>query len=245
MTGMGKIYVVGIGPGCSEMMTEQAKNALRRCDVIVGYRTYVDLIRSEYPGKTFCSGSMRQEADRCRQCIVLAREGRTVGLVCSGDAGIYGMASPLLEMMEGEGNTEVEIIPGITAASSGAALLGAPIGHDCCLISLSDLLTDWEQIRKRLICAAEGDFCIVLYNPSSRARRDHLRKACEILLSRLSPDTPCGIVRNIGREGTQKRICSLKELESTDVDMSTTVYIGSSRTRIADGRLVTPRGYRL
>ena len=242
---MGKIYVVGIGPGCSRMMTEQAKEALRRCDVIVGYRTYVDLVREEFSGKVFYESAMRQETERCLKCIEFALEGKTVALICSGDAGIYGMASPLLEMADREGFADVEIIPGITAASSGAALLGAPIGHDVCLISLSDLLTDWAVIEKRLICAAEGDFCIVLYNPASKNRKDHLSKACRILLTRLPPDTPCGYVRKIGREGTQKGTCTLEELKTVEADMFTTVFIGSSRTRIVGGRMITPRGFRI
>ena len=242
---MGKIYVVGIGPGCSRMMTEQAKEALRRCDVIVGYRTYVDLVREEFSGKVFYESAMRQETERCLKCIEFALEGKTVALICSGDAGIYGMASPLLEMADREGFADVEIIPGITAASSGAALLGAPIGHDVCLISLSDLLTDWALIEKRLICAAEGDFCIVLYNPASKNRKDHLSKACRILLTRLPPDTPCGYVRKIGREGTQKGTCTLEELKTVEADMFTTVFIGSSRTRIVGGRMITPRGFRI
>lgn len=242
---MGKIYVVGIGPGCSRMMTEQAKEALRGCDVIVGYRTYVDLVREEFSGKIFYESAMRQETERCLKCIEFALEGKTVALICSGDAGIYGMASPLLEMADREGFADVEIIPGITAASSGAALLGAPIGHDVCLISLSDLLTDWAVIEKRLICAAEGDFCIVLYNPASKNRKDHLSKACRILLTRLPPDTPCGYVRKIGREGTQKGTCTLEELKTVEADMFTTVFIGSSRTKIAGDWLITPRGFRL
>ncbi len=242
---MGKIYVVGIGPGCSRMMTEQAKEALRGCDVIVGYRTYVDLVREEFSGKIFYESAMRQETERCLKCIEFALEGKTVALICSGDAGIYGMASPLLEMADREGFADVEIIPGITAASSGAALLGAPIGHDVCLISLSDLLTDWAVIEKRLICAAEGDFCIVLYNPASKNRKDHLSKACRILLTRLPPDTPCGYVRKIGREGTQKGTCTLEELKTVEADMFTTVFIGSSRTKIAGDWMITPRGFRL
>lgn len=242
---MGKIYVVGIGPGCSRMMTEQAKEALHACDVIVGYRTYVDLVREEFSGKVFYESAMRQETERCLKCIEFALEGKTVALICSGDAGIYGMASPLLEMADREGFADVEIIPGITAASSGAALLGAPIGHDVCLISLSDLLTDWAVIEKRLLCAAEGDFCIVLYNPASKNRKDHLSKACKILLTRLPPDTPCGYVRKIGREGTQKGTCTLEELKTVEADMFTTVFIGSSRTRIVGGRMITPRGFRI
>lgn len=242
---MGKIYAVGIGPGCSAMMTKEAEQVLRESDVIAGYRAYVDLVKKEYADKEFFVNEMRGEAERCRKCVELAQSGKTVALICSGDAGIYGMASLLLETAEQEGFEDVEVIPGVTAASSGAALLGAPIGHDTCLISLSDLLTPWELIEKRLQSAAEGDFCIVLYNPGSKKRRDCLQRAAEILLRSLSPETPCGLVRNIGREGTSKKLCALRELSGQEADMFTTVFIGNSATRIVNGRMVTPRGYRL
>ena len=242
---MGKIYVVGIGPGDSSMMTAQAREALERSDIIAGYKTYVDLIREDYAGKEFFENGMRGEAERCRKCVELAKAGKTVALICSGDPGVYGMASPLLFIAREEGFDDIEIIPGITAALSGAAVLGAPLGHDFCVISLSDLLTPWEQIGKRLQCAAEGDFCIAIYNPSSHKRTDHLRRACGILLRKLSPDTACGYVRNIGREGTGWKVCTLRELADEKTDMFVTVFIGNSKTRIEGGKMITPRGYSL
>lgn len=242
---MGKIYVVGIGPGDSQMMTGQAEEALEKSDIIAGYKTYTDLIRQKYAGKEFYENGMRGERERCERCIAYAKAGRTVALICSGDPGVYGMASPLLEIASREGFDEIEIIPGVTAALSGAAALGAPLGHDFCVISLSDLLTPWEQIEKRLLCAAEGDFCMAIYNPASHKREDHLRRACEILLTRLSPDTACGYVRNIGREGMLRKVCTLKELSQEKTDMFVTVFIGNTRTRISGGKLITPRGYSL
>ncbi len=241
---MGRIYVVGIGPGDKQMMTEQAQKVLEQCDIIVGYKTYIDIAKNFYPDKEYFENGMRQETERCEKCVEFAKDGRTVALICSGDAGIYGMASPLLEVAEEEGFDDIEIVPGITAALSGAAVLGAPVGHDLCIISLSDLLTPWERIEKRLKAAADGDFCIALYNPSSHKRADYLKKACEILMERISPDTACGYVKNIGREGTESKVCSLAELADEQVDMFTTVFIGNSMTRIMGGRLITPRGYK-
>ena len=241
---MSRIYVVGIGPGDKEMMTEQAQKVLMLCDIIVGYKTYTDIVKNYYPDKEYYENGMRQETERCKKCVELAKEGRTVALICSGDAGIYGMASPLLEAAAEEGFDDIEIVPGITAALSGAAVLGAPVGHDLCIISLSDLLTPWERIEKRLRAAAEGDFCIAIYNPSSHKRADYLKKACEILMEKISPDTACGYVRNIGREGTVSKVCTLAELSDEQVDMFTTVFIGNSMTRTVNGRLITPRGYK-
>ncbi len=241
---MGKIYVVGIGPGDEKGMTIRAREVLSACDVIAGYSTYLALVRDRYPGKTFFENGMRGELLRCRACVEMAKEGKTVALICSGDAGVYGMASPLLETAEAAGFHEVEIVPGVTAAMSGAARLGAPLAHDFCVISLSDLLTPWETIANRLLCAARGDFCMAIYNPASHARPDTLRKACELLLTVLPPSTCCGYVRGIGRAGGRMRCCTLQELMGEPADMLTTVYIGNSGTRIADGWLVTPRGYR-
>ena len=239
-----KLYVVGLGPGKPDGMTLEARAALDRAELLCGYPAYLDLIAPLYPGKETCSTPMTQELARCRRALDEARRGRTVALVCSGDAGVYGMASPVLELLPDYPDVEVEIVPGVTAALSGAALLGAPLGHDFCAVSLSDLLTPWEQIEKRLRCAAEGDFAVVLYNPSSRRRREHLRKACDILLTFRAAETPCGWVRNIGREGEEKAILTLGELREKELDMFTTVFIGSSATRLVGGRLVTPRGYR-
>jgi len=242
---MGKIYVVGIGPGKRDMMTAQAKEALDRADVIVGYKTYIDLVRDDYSEKEFYENGMRGEIERCEKCVEYAREGRTVALICSGDAGVYGMASPLLEVADKENFSDVEIIPGVTAALGGAAILGAPLSHDFCIISLSDLLTPWEIIEKRLRAAAEGDFCIAIYNPSSKKRADYLYRACNILMEKLSKDTACGYVKNIGRDGCEKKVCTLEELSQENVDMFVTVFIGNSQTQISDGKLITPRGYKL
>ncbi len=242
---MGKIYVIGIGPGDKAAMTEEAVLALKACDVIVGYKTYVDLIRECFPGKDMLESPMRSETERCRKCIELAKEGKTVALICSGDSGVYGMASPMLEIGASEGFQDIEIIPGVTAALSGAALLGAPLGHDFCTISLSDLLTPWEVIEERLRCAAKGDFSIVLYNPSSNKRAGHLEKACRILLELLPEDRVCGYVKNIGRSGCERGVCTLSELADINADMATTVFIGNRSTCIRNGRLITPRGYKL
>ena len=188
---------------------------------------------------------MTQELARCRWALEKARTGKRVALVCSGDAGVYGMASPLLELTPDYPDVAVEVVPGLTAALSGGAVLGAPLAHDFCVISLSDRLTPWEVIEKRLACAAIGDFCVALYNPSSKGRPDYLAKAVRILLKNgKSADTVCGIVRNIGREGQTARVLTLAQLENTAVDMFTTVYIGNAATKQLGGRMVTPRGYR-
>ena len=241
---MGKLYVVGIGPGDGRYLTEAARAAIEEADVICGYTLYVDLLKPLWPEKPTYSTGMTGELERCRWCLEQATEGKTVTLVCSGDAGVYGMAAPVLELAGEYRETEVEIIPGITAALSGGALLGAPLGHDFCVISLSDRLTDWTLIEQRLRCAAKGDFAICLYNPASRHRQDYLQRACEILLTEKSPETVCGLARAIGREGERIRILRLKELRDTEADMFTTVFVGSSQTRELEGRMVTPRGYR-
>ena len=243
---MGKLSVVGIGPGDLQSMTGRASRALEEAELIAGYTVYIDLLRPYFPEKEFYSTGMTGELARCRYCLERAAEGRKVALVCSGDAGIYGMAGLVLELAEQESSMpEIEIVPGVTAASSGAALLGAPLGHDFCVISLSDRLTDWNQIEKRLRCAAEGDFALCLYNPASRARRDCLARACAVLLESKDPQTVCGIARNIGRQGESFRVLSLAELQKTEADMFTTVFVGSSRSRKCGGRMVTPRGYRM
>ena len=242
---MKKVYVIGIGPGGVYGMTAAARAALEEAEVICGYTVYLDLIAPLTPGKELRSTPMTRELDRCAMALELANEGRTTAMVCSGDAGVYGMASPLLELAASYPEVDVEVIPGVTAALAGAAALGAPLGHDFCTVSLSDLLTPWEVIEKRLRAAVAGDFILCLYNPASRHRKDHLRRACEILLDAgLSPDTACGWVRNIGREGQTSQLLTLARLRDAQVDMFTTVFVGSTRTKIQDGRLLTPRGYR-
>ena len=241
---MNRIYVVGMGPGNEEQMTHQAVNALEESDVIIGYTVYLELLPKRFGNKRQLSTPMRREEERCRLCFEEAGKGNTVSMICSGDAGVYGMASLIYEIGEEHPETEIIVIPGITAALSGAALLGAPVNHDFCLISLSDLLTPWEKIEKRLLLASEADFVICLYNPSSHKRHDYLKKACELMLQHKSPDTVCGIVKNIGREGEASQIMTLDELKDTQVDMFTTVFIGNSQTRNIKGKMVTPRGYR-
>lgn len=239
------VYVVGLGPGNARFLTAQAQAALQAADVLCGYTVYIDLVRPLYPDKEVYSTGMTKEIDRCRWALETAQSGKTVALVCSGDAGVYGMASPLLELAQSYPAVTVEIVPGLTAALSGGAVLGAPLAHDFCVISLSDRLTPWAVIEKRLACAAAGDFSIALYNPSSRGRADYLQKAVHILLANgKGPQTVCGIVRSIGRAGETARLLPLAELENTPVDMFTTVFIGNAATRVLGGKMVTPRGYR-
>ena len=239
------VSVVGLGPGDAQFLTAQARHALQEADVLCGYTVYIDLVRPLYPEKETYATGMTREIDRCRWALQTAQTGKTVALVCSGDAGVYGMASPLLELAAEYPDVEVEVVPGLTAALSGAAVLGAPLAHDFCVISLSDRLTPWEVIEKRLAYAAQGDFALALYNPSSKGRPDYLRRAVDVLLANgKAPDTLCGSVRNIGREGQEKHILPLSQLRDTEVDMFTTVYIGNATTKQLGGRMVTPRGYR-
>lgn len=237
------LYVVGIGPGEYEQMTLKAVGALNRSQILMGYTVYIDLVREYFPEKKCISTPMTKELERCRMALEKADEGHIVSMVCSGDAGIYGMAGPILEMASEYPEVSVEVVAGVTAASAGAAVLGAPVCHDFAVISLSDLLTPREQIEKRLECAAMSDMVICLYNPSSRQRKDYLRWACEVVGRYEKPDTVCGLVRNIGREGQTMRVMTLGELMETETDMFTTVYIGNSKTIARKGRMITPRGY--
>lgn len=241
---MGKLIVVGIGPGNYENMTVRADRALAGCDVIVGYHVYVDLVKAQYPGKEFLTTPMTKETQRCQMALDAALEGKTVAMVCSGDSGIYGMAALIYELRGESREPEIEVVPGLTAACSGGALLGAPLTHDFAVISLSDRLTSWEKIEARLEGAAKADLSMVLYNPSSHGRPDHLRRACDILLRTLPADRPCGVAQFIGREGENYRILTLEQLRDTQVDMFSTVFIGNEMTRMIGGHLVTPRGYR-
>lgn len=241
---MSKIYVVGIGPGAYEQMTIRAVNALRSCDVIVGYTVYVDLVKEHFSDKEFLTTPMRREVERCQMAFDEASKGKTVAMICSGDAGVYGMSGLMLEIGRDYPDIPVEVVPGVTAALGGGAVLGAPLIHDFCLISLSDLLTPWEKIERRLLAAAQADFVVCLYNPSSKKRHDYLQKACDLMMQYKSPETVCGIVSNIGREGENGRIMTLRELRETQVDMFTTVFVGNSQTVEINGRMVTPRGYR-
>ncbi len=241
------LQVIGIGPGKIEGMTMEAKAAIDRSDVIVGYKTYTDLLKGAYPNKEYIENGMRQEEVRCRAALDRAAAGDVVAVVCSGDAGVYGMAGLLYELSEeaSYADIEIQVIAGVTAALSGAAVLGSPLGHDFCVISLSDLLTPMDKIEKRVRLAGEADLCISLYNVGSRKRRDYLRRACEILMESRPADTVCGYVRNIGREGEEAFVMTLRELTEVETDMFMTVFIGNSETRVIHGKMVTPRGYRL
>ena len=240
-----KLYVIGLGPGDLIHATNRALNALEESDLIIGYKVYIDIIRDKYSHKNLEASSMRQEVDRCRTAIEETIKGKTVAIVCSGDAGIYGMAGLIYELAQNYDPIEIEIIPGITAACSGSAALGAPLTHDFAVISLSDLLTPWSQIEKRLECAAIGDFAISLYNPSSKKREGYLKKACDILLKYKDKNTICGFVKNINRTGEESTVLTLEELRETSVDMFTTVFVGNSQTKNIEGKMITPRGYQI
>ena len=241
---MSKLYVVGIGPGSYDQMTGKAIKALEESDVIIGYTVYVDLVKEHFAGKEFMTTPMKKEVDRCVLAFEEAKKGKTVSMICSGDAGVYGMAGLMYEVGKDYADIELEIIPGVTAATGGAAVLGAPLIHDFCLISLSDLLTPWEKIEKRLLAAAQADFVVCMYNPSSKKRHDYLQKACDLMMQYKSPETVCGIVSQIAREGESCQVMSLKELRDTQVDMFTTVFVGNSQTKEINGKMVTPRGYK-
>ncbi len=242
---MNKLCVVGIGPGNYENMTIRADRALREAEVIIGYTLYVELIRSCYPEKEYISTPMTKEAQRCQIALDSAKSGRKTALVCSGDSGVYGMAALLYELRGERSEPELEIIPGVTAACSGAALLGAPLTQDFAAVSLSDRLTGWDRIEAKLEAAAQAELSVVLYNPASKSRPEHLRQACEILLRHLPEDTVCGVAQNVGREGEAARLTTLGRLkEDKQVDMFSTVFIGTRQTFALAGRMITPRGYR-
>lgn len=241
---LNKIWVVGIGPGAYELMTIKAADVLRSCDVIIGYTVYVDLVREHFPGKEFLTTPMTKEVDRCVLAFEEAQKGKKVAMICSGDAGVYGMAGLMYEVGVNYPDVELEIVSGVTAATGGASVLGAPLIHDFCLISLSDLLTPWAKIEARLLNASQADFVICLYNPSSKKRRDYLQKACDLMMRYKPEDTVCGLVSQIGREGEEGRVLTLRELRDTQVDMFTTVFVGNSQTKQINGKMVTPRGYK-
>ena len=239
----GKLFIIGLGPGGALDMSGRARAAVEQSDLLVGYTVYVDLLRGEFPEKEVLTTPMRKEVERCRMALEKAAGGRTVAVVCSGDPGVYGMAGLIYELAGDYPAVSIEVIPGVSASNGGAAVLGAPLMHDYCVISLSDLLTPWETIERRLVAASEADFVMSLYNPSSHKRPDYLKRACDILLAHKDPSTVCGTVRNIGREGEEAHVMTLAELRDTQVDMFTTVFIGNSQTKVIDGRMVTPRGY--
>lgn len=240
----GKIYIIGIGPGNPESMTGSAHKALEESKYIAGYTVYCDLIRDHFENKEYIITPMTGEEKRVALAFEKAAEGNVVSIICSGDAGVYGMAGLACAKAAEYKNVSAKVIPGVTAALSGAALLGAPLIHDFCVISLSDRLTPMEIIEKRLRLAAEADMPIVLYNPESKSRSGYLSHACEILLETAEPERVCGIARNIGREGEECEITTLEKLRNIKADMFSTVFIGNSSTRDIGGFMVTARGYK-
>ncbi|MBM7614729.1 precorrin-3B C(17)-methyltransferase [Alkaliphilus hydrothermalis] len=242
----GKVTVVGLGPGDVAYMTPVVKEAIEAADVVVGYKTYIDLIQPMLENKKVINNGMRREVERCQKAVEIAEEGHQVVLVSSGDPGIYGMAGILLEVKEEMGsNIDVDILPGITAVNAAASVLGAPLMHDFVVISLSDLLTDWEVIKRRIRCGGEGDFIVALYNPKSKGRTTQIEEAREILLQHRGEDTPVGIVRNAKRENQEMTITSLGNMLQHNIDMTTVVIIGNSNTYIKNGKMITPRGYKI
>jgi cobalt-precorrin 5A hydrolase/precorrin-3B C17-methyltransferase len=245
----GKIYVVGTGPGNIDHITPYAQKAIRGSDAIVGYGTYLDLIQDLIVDKQVVATGMTQEIDRCRKAIELASEGRTVAVISGGDPGIYAMAGLVLELLRnrssefGMQNPEIEVIPGVSALNAAAALLGAPLMHDFASISLSDRLTQWETIEKRLDAAAMADFVIVLYNPRSRGRTEQIIRARDIIMKRRLPDTPVGIVRGAMRENESVVITNLGKMLEEEIDMQTSIIIGNSNTFVWNNLMITPRGY--
>lgn len=239
------IYVIGIGPGDIDGLTLEALDALKQCEIISGYKVYVDLVKKFLPEKNFFVYPMKSEVERCLEALEFSRTGKKVALISSGDAGVYGMAGLMLEVAQGSGE-EIKNIPGVTAANSASAILGAPLMNDYVSISLSDLMTDWEIIEKRLVAACEGDFVICIYNPASRHRPKNFENACDVLLKYKSPETPCGYVRNIKRSEQSSGIMTLAQIKNFNaIDMLTTVIIGNSQTNILDGKLITSRGYKI
>ncbi|MHB8577338.1 MAG: precorrin-3B C(17)-methyltransferase [Dehalococcoidia bacterium] len=241
----GVLFLVGTGPGDPRLLTQHAIDALSSVDVVLGYALYLDLLRPLLPHLNYQPSAITEEEARSRRAVELALGGQRVALVGSGDAGVYGLAGLALELIEESGRDDlaVEVVPGVTAALSAAALLGAPLGHDFCAISLSDLLTSRETIERRLQAAAAADFVTVLYNPASRGRRQLLSEARRIFLQHRRPDTPVGLVTNGYRDGQRVLLATLLDLPEDVVDMLTTVIIGNSTTRRWNDQLITPRGY--
>ena len=222
-------------------MTFRAYEAMEKSDVIVGYKTYTDLVKEYYPDKEIVSSSMMKEVDRCTDVLKMAKAGKNVALISSGDAGVYGMAGIMLEIADDK--IEVEVIPGVTATNAAAAITGAPVMHDYVTISLSNLLTDWELIKKRLELAAQGDFVVSIYNPKSRGRITQIEEAQKIMLKYKPKMTPVAIVRNAGRENEEYVVTTLEKMTKHEIDMLTIVIIGNSNTYVKNGKIITPRGY--
>ncbi len=242
---MGKVIIAGIGPGSKEDITPAVLEAVREADVVVGYKYYFQFVEPYLPKGCECVDTgMKKERERAEQAFELAEQGKTVVIISSGDAGIYGMAPLVYEMKhERQSEIQVEALPGISAFQKAASLLGAPIGHDMCIISLSDLMTPWEVIERRIKAAAEGDFVTAVYNPKSQGRYWQLYRLQELFLEYRSADTPVGYVRQAGREEQNVKITTLGDFNPEDIDMFTVVLIGNSQSYVTDGKMITPRGY--
>ncbi|MFT8314575.1 MAG: precorrin-3B C(17)-methyltransferase [Clostridium sp.] len=238
---MGKLYVVGIGPGGLQHMTIRAREVIEESEIIVGYTKYIDLIKPLIKDKEIFSTGMMKEEERCREALRLSKD-KAVSIISTGDAGIYGMAGLVLEMRKDE---QVEVIPGVTASSAAASVLGAPIMHDSCNISLSDLMTPYELIKKRVEMAAQGDFVITLYNPKSKGRQHYLKESIEIIKRYRKGHTPVAIVKNALREGQKQQLFTLDSFDDSDADMLSVVIIGNSQSFVRNGIFITPRGYKL
>lgn len=238
--GVSMINVVGIGPGSQATMTCEAMEAIEQSDVIVGYKTYIDLVKDLINDKEVVSNGMKQEIERVKKAVEISKTGKTVAVISSGDAGVYGMAGLVLELSEGE---DVRIISGVTASTAAASVLGAPLMHDFCHISLSDLLTPLDLIYKRVKLASEGDFVICIYNPRSKGRPDYLKNSFEIMKKYKSNSTPVGIVKNACRENQEVRICTIDTMDYESVDMLSLVIVGNSSTYIKNNKIITKRGY--
>ncbi|WP_102401577.1 precorrin-3B C(17)-methyltransferase [Haloimpatiens massiliensis] len=236
---MGKLYVIGMGPGGIEHMTIKAKKAIEDSEVIIGYTKYIDLISPLIQGKEVFSTGMKGEIPRCKKALELSRE-RKVAIISTGDAGIYGMAGLILQMRN---NEVVEIIPGVTASSSAASIVGAPLMHDNCNISLSDLLTPYDVIKKRVELAVQGDFIISLYNPKSKSRPNNLAEVLNIVRKYRDGKTPVAVVKNALRDGQKTYIFTLDNFDDSVVDMLSIVIIGNSQSYVKDNIFITPRGY--
>lgn len=243
MSKKGKIYVVGIGPGNKEHMSYAAVQAIEEVEVVVGYKTYMTLIEHMLEGKELYDSGMKREIDRCMKVLEFSDQGKSVAIVSSGESGVYGMAGIMLELADE--SYDIEIVPGITASNAAAACLGAPIMHDHATISLSDLMTDWELIKKRLHCAGDGDFVVNLYNPRSKGRQTQIVEARDILMKYKKPETVVGIVRSAKRAEQEVEITTLEKMLDCEINMFTMVIIGNSNTYVKHNKMVTPRGYKV
>ncbi len=243
---MGKLYVVGFGPGGYEHMTAKAIEVIKKADVVTGYTTYVNILKEYFPDKQYLATPMMQEVKRCEMAVEEAKKDQTVAMVSSGDSGIYGMAGIIYQVAEEkQADIEIETVPGVTAASAAASVLGAPLMHDFAVISLSDLMTPLSLIMKRVDCAGQGDLIVCLYNPKSRKRTGYVEQAADILMKYRKGDTPVGIVRNAGRREEHVCITTLEGVKDAEIDMFSVVIVGNSQTYVKSGRMITPRGYSL